>query len=135
MLLENLVTFKQMYQPSFGLLQGRCILAGDRWNCFNQAVGNPLERPGRFSDKITTAMEYKMGGFTGYELWVVAMLCTGATPLEIAEKRGVIRASVNYTIRQIFRKTGFTRRSEIIEWARENSLDDPSILEMPHRRK
>lgn len=76
-----------------------------------------------------------MGGFTGYELWVVAMLCTGLNPAQIGEQRGVIRASINYTIRQVFRKTGFTRRSEIIAWARANSLDDPSILEMPHRRK
>lgn len=53
------------------------------------------------------------------------MLCTGLTPLQIAEKRGVIRATVNYTIRQVFRKTGFTRRSEIIEWARENSFGCP----------
>jgi DNA-binding CsgD family transcriptional regulator len=58
--------------------------------------------------------EYKIGGFTGYELWVVAMLCTGLNPEQIAAKRGVIRASVNYTIRQVFCKTGFTRRSEII---------------------
>jgi len=63
------------------------------------------------------------------------MLCTGLNPSQIAAERGVIRASVNYTIRQVFRKTGFTRRQEIIEWARENGLDDPSILEMPHGRK
>jgi DNA-binding CsgD family transcriptional regulator len=80
-------------------------------------------------------MEYKMGGFTGYELWVVAMLGAGGTPQEIAQKRGVIRASVNCAIREIFRKTGFTRRSEIIDRARENSLDDPSILEVPPRRR
>jgi DNA-binding CsgD family transcriptional regulator len=80
-------------------------------------------------------MEYKMAGFTGYQLWVAAMLASGSSTREIADKRGVKIRSVSFEIAQIYAKTGFSTFGEIITWAKDNALDDPSILEVPARRR
>ena len=78
---------------------------------------------------------YDMAGISQYQLWIAAMLAGGFTPAQIAEQRGVKRQSVTYEIRLIYAKTGFSTKEQIVAWARENSLDDPSILEVPKRRR
>lgn len=63
------------------------------------------------------------------------MLASGVRTRDIAAKMGVKRESVNGVIRQIYLKTGFETREEVIAWAVEHSMDDPSILEIPRRRR
>jgi hypothetical protein len=63
------------------------------------------------------------------------MLSSGATIKQIAEQRGVSPAGLKQAIKSIYVKTGCNKRTQLMLWARENSLDDPSILEVPARRR
>jgi DNA-binding CsgD family transcriptional regulator len=80
-----------------------------------------------------------MAGFSRRELRVIALLSTGSTTRQIAEKLGVKLVVVHNYIYFVYRKKGFNTRLELIEWAIEYGLDDPSMVApgtpyMPNRR-
>jgi DNA-binding NarL/FixJ family response regulator len=69
-----------------------------------------------------------MAGFSRRELRVIAMLASGLTTHQIAEKLGVKLAVVHNYIHFVYRKAGFNTRAALIEWAKDNGLDDPDMV-------
>jgi len=69
-----------------------------------------------------------MAGFSRRELRVIALLSSGLTTHQIAERLGVKLVVVHNYIYFVYRKAGFNTRPALIEWAKENGLDDPELV-------
>jgi DNA-binding CsgD family transcriptional regulator len=69
-----------------------------------------------------------MAGFSRRELRVIALLATGAKTLEIAVELNVKPVAVYNYVKLIYRKTGLYKRRALIAWAKDNGLDDPSLI-------
>jgi DNA-binding CsgD family transcriptional regulator len=69
-----------------------------------------------------------IAGFSMRELRMIGLLATGATTKESAAELRVSESTVyNYTI-YVYRKMGFNKRRELIAWAKEFGMDDPSMV-------
>jgi DNA-binding NarL/FixJ family response regulator len=69
-----------------------------------------------------------MAGFSRHELRVIALLATGAKTKEVAAELGVKPIAVQNYVTVIYRKTGIHKRAALIEWAKDNGLDDPALI-------
>jgi DNA-binding CsgD family transcriptional regulator len=69
-----------------------------------------------------------MAGFSRRELRVIALLGNGSTTQEIAAKLGVKLAVVHNYIYFVYRKAGFNTRAALIDWAKDNGLDDLELV-------
>jgi DNA-binding CsgD family transcriptional regulator len=69
-----------------------------------------------------------MAGFSRRELRVIALLSTGATTQEVAATLGVKVVAVYSYVKLIYRRTGLNKRAALIAWAKDNGLDDPSLV-------
>ena len=69
-----------------------------------------------------------MAGFSRRELRVIALLATGAKTLEIAAELNVKPVAVYNYVKLIYRRTGLNKRRALIEWAKDNGLDDPALI-------
>ena len=72
--------------------------------------------------------ESGMAGFSRRELRVIALLATGAKTMEIAAELNVKPVAVYNYVKLIYRRTGLNKRRALIEWAKENGLDDPALI-------
>jgi DNA-binding NarL/FixJ family response regulator len=69
-----------------------------------------------------------MAGFSRRELRVIALLATGAKTKEVAAELNVKPIAVQNYVTMIYAKTGLHKRRALIEWAKDNGLDDPALI-------
>jgi DNA-binding NarL/FixJ family response regulator len=63
-----------------------------------------------------------MAGFSRRELRVIALLASGLTTHQIAEKLGIKLVVVHNYIHFCYRKAGVNTRPALIEWAKDRGL-------------
>ena len=69
-----------------------------------------------------------MAGFLRRELRVIALLANGATTQDLVWALGIKKpVALNY-VHFCYKKTGLNTRPALIEWAKDNGLDDPELI-------
>ena len=69
-----------------------------------------------------------MAGFSKREVRVIALFASGATTQDVMAKLCVKKPVVLNYIHFVYRKTGLKTRLSLTKWAKENGLDDPTLV-------